>query len=102
MTRDFKDAGQLQPWRNRVAWRSDRRWQRRPLWRDATSVGVADPDGTVFEIVKTAARYASTPTTLVGFIFSESATAAAGRIADATAACLGRPNAGERRKPRDL
>jgi uncharacterized repeat protein (TIGR03803 family) len=49
-----------------------------------TSGGVADPDGTIFEIVKSAAGYASTPTTLVGFDnFSEAATPAAGLLSDA-------------------
>ena len=48
-----------------------------------TSGGVADADGTVFEIVKTARGYASTPTTLVRFNFGEGSTPVGGLLADA-------------------
>ena len=48
-----------------------------------TSEGGAGGDGTVFEIVKTLAGYASTPTTLVSFDGEDGSTPEAGLLADA-------------------
>ena len=50
--------------------------------------------GTVFEIAKTAAGYASTPTTLVSFNFSDGAGPSAGLIADAGGNLFGTTIAG--------
>ena len=63
---------QRQPTAPRPVRRPDRRRQRRPVRHDIS--GGATGDGTVFEIAKTAAGYASTPTTLVSFNGSQSAT----------------------------
>ena len=57
-----------------------------------TSDGGANSDGTVFEIAKTAAGYASTPTTLVSFNGTERANPSAGLIADATGDLFGTTN----------
>ena len=48
-----------------------------------TDSGGANDDGTVFEILKTAAGYASTPTTLVSFNGANGETPFASLIADA-------------------
>ena len=48
-----------------------------------TAAGGANNDGTVFEIVKTASGYASTPTVLFNFDKTHGAQPEAGLIADA-------------------
>ncbi len=54
-----------------------------------TELGGANGDGTVFEIAKTAAGYASTPTTLVSFDGADGAHPTAGLIADANGDLFG-------------
>jgi uncharacterized repeat protein (TIGR03803 family) len=54
-----------------------------------TQAGGAHGDGTVFEIKKTAAGYASTPTTLVSFDFDNGFAPIAGLIADAAGDLFG-------------
>ncbi len=70
----------------RVSKRSlHRRRRRRPVRHDRGVNGA----GTVFEIKKTAAGYASTPTTLVSFNGANGASPAAGLIADASGDLFG-------------
>ena len=54
-----------------------------------TATGGANGDGTVFEIVKTASGYASTPTTLVSLSGADGAAPSAGLIADANGDLFG-------------
>ena len=59
-----------------------------------TSSGGAYGYGTVFEIAKTHGGYASTPTTLVSFNFTDGATPLAGLIADANGNLFGTTSSG--------
>ena len=59
-----------------------------------TELGGANDDGTVFEIKKTAAGYASTPTTLVSFNSADGASPLSGLIADADGDLFGTTSAG--------
>ena len=54
-----------------------------------TELGAGDGDGTVFEIVKTAVGYASTPTTLVSFNGTDGAVLLGGLIADSNGDLFG-------------
>ena len=60
-----------------------------------TYQGGALEDGTVFEIVKTSSGYASTPTTLVSFDYTNGANPLASLIADANGNLFGTTSAGE-------
>ena len=59
-----------------------------------TMLGGAYNDGTVFEIVKTASGYASTPTTLVSFNGTNGSWPAAGLIADSSSNLFGTTSQG--------
>ena len=59
-----------------------------------TQIGGANRDGTVFEIVKTASGYASTPTVLFNFDVTHGANPQAGLIADAAGNLFGTTFAG--------
>ena len=59
-----------------------------------TNLGGASSAGTVFELVKTSTGYASAPTTLVSFTFTDGAYPYAGLIADATGNLFGTTFAG--------
>ena len=59
-----------------------------------TAAGGANGDGTVFEIVRTAAGYASAPTKLVTFTGDDGDQSFAGLIADATGNLFGTTSAG--------
>ncbi len=59
-----------------------------------TNIGGTNNAGTVFEVVKTANGYASTPTTLVSFDTTSGANPFAGLIADSTGNLFGTTNGG--------
>jgi len=59
-----------------------------------TFEGGADGDGTVFEIAKTSAGYASAPTTLVSFTGADGANPEAGLVADANGDLFGTTSGG--------
>ncbi len=87
---DANDIGQLQrrqQWCEPFDWRPDRRRQRQSVRHDAD--GGSSGDGTVFEIAKTSAGYASTPTTLVSFNGADGASPYSGVIADANGNLFG-------------
>ena len=64
------------------------------LFGTTSNGGANGPVGTVFEIIKTAGGYASTPTTLVSFNVTMAANPSPASSPIPTATCSGRPKTG--------